>query len=151
MTSKAPKGRFFARVTANTRCPTFFADVLVDAFVENDTLALYTCKKRVFGIFAGRSWECPFSSFSRFFARVSANIRFCNFLALFFCSFTHIYDERAMLFSALYVVIPFFQRLSANIAIFTFFRQKYKKSTAFISIFVRWRDRFFDRCGWAGL
>ena len=46
-----------------------------------------------------------------------------------------IYNEIAMIFSALYVVIPLFQRLSCDIANFTFFRQKSKKYTAFLSFF----------------
>ena len=41
-----------------------------------------------------------------------------------------------MLFSALYVVISFFQHLSGNIGYFTFLGRKTKKSTGFI--------RFFD-------
>ena len=49
MTSKAPKGRFFARVSANIRCPNLFVEFFVDAFGESDTLALYTFKKHAFG------------------------------------------------------------------------------------------------------
>ena len=67
---------------------------------------------------------------------------FDEFLALFFCLFTHIYNENAMLFSALCVAFPFFQHLCGNIAYFTFFRLKYQKCTRIIRFFVPFDARF---------
>ena len=90
----------------------------------------------------GTTFATPQPFLRRLCAHVSANIAFFEFLALFFSLFTHIYNENAMLFSALYVVIPFFQHLCGNIAYFTFFRLKYQKCTRIIRFFVPFDARF---------
>ena len=71
VTSKAPKGRFFARVSANIRCPIVFDDFFVDAFVENDAFALDTYKKRVFGFSPVVLGNALFPIFRDFCARLS--------------------------------------------------------------------------------
>ena len=81
--------------------------------------------------------------FSRFSSDVSANIAFHDFLALFFCSNTMIYNENAMIFSALPVVISFFQRLSCDIANFTFFSTKNEEIHSFLKAFLRLRWLLF--------
>ena len=102
------------------------------------------------GFFARPKWESLFRwslPLCDDFLRTSQLILFFfvfEFIALFFCSFSHIYNENAMLFSALYVVFSFFQRLSCNIGYFVVFHHKSKKSTGFISFFDILRRR--TRC-----
>ena len=78
-----------------------------------------------------------------FCARLSY-LFFCEIHALLFCSFTQIYNENAMLFSALYVVIPFFQRLSCDIANFTYFSTKKEEIHSFLKFFSNCDGAFFS-------
>ena len=100
MTSKAPKGRFFARVSANIRCPTFFADLFVDAFVENDTLALDTCKKRgfVFSPVVLGNIHVPF--FREFLRTFQLIFVFATF-SRYFSAHLHIFTMKNVMFLAL--------------------------------------------------
>ena len=93
----------------------------------------------------GMTFTTPQPFLRRLCAYVPAKTPLCEFIALFFCSFSHIYNENAMLFSALYVVISFLQRLSCNIHYFSFFVKNVRNRQVLYVFLGAFDDRFVDR------